>query len=228
MAQLRTSHTSNSAPIAIDVSFVKSCLFDVYDELEEASTVTSVVQILNKAFADHEINFVANHDRSHYSYHEDGITTVGIVEAETLHDGTINVTLWNEITHMTVDTETFNKTARILSAVIRHELVHREQTIRSNAKCHECSCETPTWETWETYYTDRHELRAFAHEIIENLHQKRFTKDRILAYMAQPWSHTLLTASSRYYEMHSLIKGSKVEKYIMNRLKKIIYQVLSN
>lgn len=210
----------------MDVSFVKTKLFDVYDELVEAPTLSAVVRILNRAFAKYDITFISN-DRSYTGLHDMSYKSVGIVEGETFPDGKINIHLWSEVVFVLAEDKTFNRFISLLSSVIRHELVHREQTARSATKCHQQELKRcyQGLSEWQQYYNDRHEQGAMAHEIIENLLQARLNNQTILTQLRLTYSPLFAKHSMRYSEIHEDYMED-VRVAVMKRIKKVMYQII--
>lgn len=224
----QTSRTSNSTGINIDVSFVRDRILENYEELCEAQTLTRFVHILNKVFQDKELTFVAaKGSYQMVGLHEECYTDIGIVEGQTIYDGKISVILWSEVLHTIVYDEV--KLIRLLSGLIRHELVHREQTTRSNMKCHfqHPKRNIDKMEEWAQYYFDRHEHAAFAHEIVEVLQQKHLTNERILEEIAKPVSAFLCRHVARYQGLIQALEETSQLRDSIRHVKKCVYKIVS-
>lgn len=214
----------------VKASFVRTKLYDIYDDLTEATTLLSVCRILTKAFEQYEITFIAD-PHTYQGFHPLSFKETGIVGAEIHADSKIRVELWREVLYVLAEPRRFELFVRLLSAAIRHELVHREQTARSKTKCHEQHLprRLQNKEEWVEYYGDTHELGAMAHEIIENFEQARLKPADIIKEMSKPHSSVLSHASMRYCDiMEHCHFYKQYKETIARRLKKNIYQVLCN
>lgn len=232
MEQLQTSRTLNSARICVDVSFVRTKIYDGYDDLVGAASLNQIASTLTKLFAKYDIAFTCS--KEWYDMrHSQSYKTVGIVEGETVHTGGITIVLWREILHVVHDDDDLERFIRLLTAVIRHELVHREQVNRSNAKSQyqELKKSVQKLDVNGQYYGDPHEHLAMAHEMVENFRQHKLTPSTILQLLALPYSEKLARISVRYHEIFELWCIDKTfdpNRKMVRRLKKQMYQVLCN
>jgi hypothetical protein len=228
VVQHQTLHTLKTKHIRVDPSFVQARIFDCYDPLLEATKGRQIITILNSAFQPYNIEFAITPIHPGLGPHSDALNTAGIHEGGTYTDGSIVISLYSTVGSMLNDVD-LPKFIRMLSAVISHELVHREQLIRSNKKIHQQNRNrnAAKFNTWQLYYSDPHEHLPFAYEIIEQLKQRNWSKGRILQEIATSRNNNLCRLSSRYDEFYYVVSSLSGKRDLLKRLKKLMYQVLS-
>lgn len=215
-----SSDTSN-CPISIDVSFVKRKLFDHYDDIVSSRAIESLTRVLTTALQTEGILVVACTDAMVLKTESKSAASHGIVEGRTFDSGLIAIIMWDRAVEVFTDGVNFNSAVKYLSATIRHELVHREQLVRSNCLYFDQHPKryVKYLDEWQEYYSDPHELLAMAHEIAEQLEQ---------VHLCQLSSNQrLLYRSYRYNEFRTSIKGARYEHLHVNRMHKNIYKALS-
>lgn len=213
----------------VDTSFVKSIIYDHYDDLTEASTLPQVIKILNGAFKSYNIVFKIVNQTSP-SFGADAAHGVGLMGGETTTDGAITILISSQIMQVLEDDKLFERMISYLTAMIRHELVHRQQLATSARKMHDQNPKQNVSKMgeWEQYYSDPHEIYAMAQEIVEQLYQHRLTPAEILTALRDSSNSTFLKNSPRFTEIVNALKPAGDPQSMLPRLKKLMYQIVSS
>ena len=209
-----------------DASFVYDIMERGRANIDKAINMNSLLSNLNRLFSTYNIRFEHN-EAGLGQYEMNPTIEKGIVSATTFKNGDIVIYV-NSLLFDTVQSDKgIEAITELLASLVRHELVHRQQFVRSAGKMDDQYPQTRYSKLgdYQKYVADPHELYAMAHEIIEQLQQRGISDQQILNALKVAKS-SLLFRSERYVSIYDHFFQNDPHK-IIPRLKKTIYQTLT-
>lgn len=193
--------------------FMNDVFYNQLESIQNTGSRAQLIKILNNRAAEFNIRFEVQENKD--------------IRATTDKNGHIIIYLNYEFLVNLKDEENQDQVLDEMKSLVRHELVHREQAVRSKGLAFRGSDdedEDPKKLTMAYKLSNPHEISAYADQIIAQLRSKGF-KDRDIAQSAQ-YDPKILN-NSNYWQLYQKTFAVSDPKKILNRLRKTIVDILS-
>lgn len=199
----------NEAPIKIDISSLRDRLEKVF--IKHPHNKMGLLDDLNKEFKPDDIDFTISPDRMSAD------TMNAFTFPETLE---ISIEIGVNLLRLS-NKEFINRVIETLE----HELVHKQQLIRSGGKAFTTRLPEINPDNVEQYLADKGEIMSYAIQIVTTLRNEGYKDSQIIDMLRdqKKWT-TKIVKSRSHLEMY--LEVFKKDSYQVKRLKKQIVQYM--